>query len=48
MNVILGMMGQCDTKFDLIKYIYRSVTYVSWSSDFALYLEDYLMGEGHA
>ena len=24
-------------------YVYRSVTYISWSSDFALYLEDYLM-----
>ena len=24
-----------------------SVTYISWSSDFALYLEDYLMDEGH-
>ena len=24
--------------------IYRPVTYISWSSDFALYLEDYLMG----
>ena len=40
MNVILGIMGQCDTKIELIKYI-------SWSSDFALYLEVYLMDEGH-
>ena len=24
-----------------------SVTYISWSSDFALYLEDCLMDEGH-
>ena len=24
-----------------------SVTYISWSSDFALYLEDYLMDEGY-
>ena len=24
-------------------YVYRSVTYISWSSDFALYLEDYLL-----
>ena len=23
------------------------MTYISWSSDFALYLEDYLMDEGH-
>ena len=28
-------------------YICRSVTYISWSSDFALYLEDYLMGKCH-
>ena len=30
--------------------IYRPVTYISWSSDFALYmyLENYLMDEGHA
>ena len=28
-------------------YICRSVTYISWSSDFALYLEDYLMGTCH-
>ena len=28
-------------------YVYRSVTYISWSSDFALYLEDYLMGKCH-
>ena len=27
--------------------IYRSVTYISWSSDFAIYLENYLMDEGH-
>ena len=24
-----------------------TVTYISWSSDFALYLEDYLMYEHH-
>ena len=24
-----------------------TVTYISWSSDFALYLEDYLIDEGH-
>ena len=23
------------------------LTYISWSSDFALYLENYLMDEGH-
>ena len=27
--------------------IYRLVTYISWPSDFALYLENYLMDEGH-
>ena len=28
-------------------YVCRSVTYISWSSDFALYLEDYLMDNYH-
>ena len=28
-------------------YICRTVTYISWSSDFALYLEGYLMGKCH-
>ena len=28
-------------------YICRSLTYISWSSDFALYLEDYLMDKCH-
>ena len=28
-------------------YICRSVTYISWSSDFALYLEEYLMDNCH-
>ena len=35
-------MIQCDTNIEL-KHICRSVTYISWSSEFALYLEDYLM-----
>ena len=30
-----------------VNYICRSVTYISWSSDFALYLEDYLMDKCH-
>ena len=47
MNAILGLMVQCDIKIDLIKYIYRSVTYISWSSDFAMFLENYLMDESH-
>ena len=46
MTVTLDIMDQCDTKIDHIK-IYRSVTYISWSSDFALYLENYLMDEGY-
>ena len=29
-------MDQCDSKIDLVKYI-GSVTYISWSIDFALY-----------
>ena len=28
-------------------YMCRSVTYISWSSDFALYVEDYLMDKCH-
>ena len=46
MKVILDT-DQCDTKIDHIKYIYRSVTYISWSSDFALYLENYSMNDSH-
>ena len=30
-----------------LNYICRSVTYISWSSDFALYLENYLMDKCH-
>ena len=46
MKVTLDIVDQCDTKIDHIKYIYRSVTYISWSRDFALYRENYLMDEG--
>ena len=42
MNIIVGIMDQCDTYIDLTK-ICRSVTYILWSSDFASYLEDFLM-----
>ena len=35
------------TQILTLNYIYRSVTYISWSSDFALYLEDYLMDKCH-
>ena len=41
MKVIVDIMDHCDTKIDHIKY-----TYITWSSDFALYLENYLMDEG--
>ena len=44
MNIIVGIMDQCDTKIDIIKTsICRSVTFILWSNDFASYLEDYLM-----
>ena len=39
------IMSQCNTTFDLI--IKVTVTYISWISDFALRLEDYLMDECH-
>ena len=40
-----GIMSQYDPMFDL--KINVTVTYISWSSDFALYLEDCLMYEHH-
>ena len=46
MKVTLDIMDLCDTKTVHIKYIYRSVTYILWSSDVALYPENYLMDEG--
>ena len=36
-------MSQYDPKF----YLKVTVTYILWPSDFALYLEDYLMYEHH-
>ena len=42
MNIIVGIMDQCDTEIDLIKYE-KPVTYILWSTDFASYLKDYLM-----
>ena len=45
--MIFDIMDQCDTEIDHIQYIYMSVTYISWASDFALYLENYLMDECH-
>ena len=47
MNIILEMLVQYDTNIYL-KYVWRSVTYISLSSDFALYLEDYLMDNCHS
>ena len=41
--VIIGILVPCDAKIYHIKC--KSVTYISWSSDFVLYLEDYLMDE---
>ena len=38
-NIVLEILIQCDTNIEL-NYICRPVTYISWSSDFALYLED--------
>ena len=41
-----GIISQYDPKFDLnINEV--TVTYISWSSDFVLHLEDYLMYEHH-
>ena len=34
-NVVLGIINQCDTKIDLLKYM--SVAYISWSIEFAFY-----------
>ena len=42
MNIIIGIMDQCNTRLTLSS-ICRSVTYIFWSSDFVSYHEDYLM-----
>ena len=47
-----GLMLYCRYWFNVTQtlnwnYICRPVTYISWSSDFALYLEDYLMDKCH-
>ena len=42
MNIIVGKMDQCDTKTDLINYMWIK-DLILWSSDFDSYLEDYLM-----
>ena len=36
-NIVFGVMDQCDTKIDLVKYMWV-MNYISWSIDFALYL----------
>ena len=48
------IMRLCDPNFDLKVnigqrdlYFMVNVTYISWSSDFAYYLQDYLMDEHH-
>ena len=46
MNVVLEILTQCDASIDL-NYICRSVTCISWSNDFTLYLEDYSMDKCH-
>ena len=43
-NVVLKILIQCDIKFDL-KYICRTVTYISCYSDSALYFQYYLMNK---
>ena len=44
MNIIFGIMSQYDTTFDLKINVGH---YISWSSDFVIYLEGYLMYEHH-
>ena len=48
-----GLMLYCRYWFSVTQtlnwnYICRPVTYISWSSDFAVYLEDYLMDKCHS
>ena len=43
---LFGILSQYDPKFNL-KINKVTVTYISWFSDFALHLEDYLMYEHH-
>ena len=45
-TLLFGIMSQNDPKFYL-KINIGHVTYILWPSDFALYLEDYLMYEHH-
>ena len=43
MNIRVGIMNQCDTQRLTSSRICMLRTYILWSSDFASYLEDYLM-----
>ena len=45
MKSSLGIVGQCDKKFDLKVNVCHSDIYISWSIDFALYLKDYLIDD---
>ena len=45
-NVTPGILVPCDPIID-VKYISVGVTYISWFSDFALYLEYYLLDKCH-
>ena len=46
----MQIVGQtCDTDlFNVGHEVKVSMTYISWFSEFALYLEDYLMYEHHS
>ena len=46
-NVILGILVVFDTTIDILTNVGHLDLYFSWSSDFALYLECYLMYEHH-
>ena len=46
-NVTPGILVPCDPIIDVKIYISVGVTYISWFSDFALYLEYYLLDKCH-
>ena len=46
-NVILGILVVFDTTIDILTNVGHLDLCFSWSSDFALYLECYLMYEHH-
>ena len=43
-DAIIGILVPCDAKFTSLN-VCGSVTYISWFSDFVLYLEDFLMDQ---